>query len=442
MLLCIIQSEAIYNRIAKAVPEVERGPYLRGIGDLQRYLVEHSENHDVLLDIRFRDFDGARALLGRSGMTYSLFEGDLSAADLWVQYHSGTTESSETKDVETTTELNMEQHSEEIPPLEPAPREIVRSSSRRRSSLLASFNNSLGASRKAMVTDAPEPESHRKEPAPLSIEPNIQVPAIGQPVAMELQVPSTIEIPTTLRPRLVVVTGLWRRSGVTFTSMNLAYFLSRSLSAEGSVSLVEHPSQTPYHWVYWRLDERVNNRYTHWLEDTRSQPVPFERLALVPLPHGYVARGDSEDKTIQYVYRELRRPFVIIDAGSEVDNSLLEIADDIVLVVEADPVRIDTQAYSMRYKEIYEMGTPVHVVLNKWTRFAQLKDTFPSAVFVPYFNPEVIQKAAWAGTFPTAMPEVTQELQHFSRHFIDEWIPKTLQVHEDNKKSFLFWRRK
>lgn len=261
-----------------------------------------------------------------------------------------------------------------------------------------------------------------------------------------------------LRPRLVVVVGLTPSSGVTFLSMSLAHLLGTYLPA-GNVSLIEHPNQQPRFWYHFRLDEKAQQaqenksspyvsffrNHVHWLQDGRGSTLQLDSVDLVPMAPELSPSMYSEEKMFTYVYRELRRPFVIVDAGQHLDDSmLLESADEILLLVNADPTLIFNPVFAERFRTFLEQYPNAISILNRWSRHVGSdvqRAISPKGIFIPHISDDALQRALWNGVFPTEEPVVRDALQAIETQFVHKWVPPDLRAHEGKKSKFRLWRR-
>lgn len=413
MLLIMVKSKSAYQRITQPLREGTFNPFLVSLPSLQRFLRDNPATETALVDQRLPEFEQVLALLKRLHIDYELFDGDFTIADQWLYQNMP----SEPERVDVTLSEPMAQQE----------------------------------------YDLSSAESKEDEESQISTEPHFESQSVSQNEGGELESSRldikrldeppadtprnrTVEVATTLRPKLIVVTSLWPRAGSSFIASTLAYHLAHVVRYDGAVTLIEHPAIAPYYWTYFRLSENDKaKRSRHWLTG-RNDPIELDKVHLIPLPEDYVPVEDANEAMLRYVYRELRRPFVILDLGSAIDDILIEMADELIVVLEADPVRLDSEANSKRYRTMLEQNANTMTFINKWTRYADLQGAFPRAVFLPYVSPEHVQRATWGAMFPNRIPEVHETIEHMLTYLDRKWIPHDMRI-EESKKSFIPWRR-
>ncbi|WP_029421794.1 hypothetical protein [Alicyclobacillus macrosporangiidus] len=227
-----------------------------------------------------------------------------------------------------------------------------------------------------------------------------------------------------VQPRLLVVVGLWSRSGVTTVSYLLSKLFAERLPVSG-VTCIEHPRQWPRMWDYFQLDERMPpEQYRHWTEDGAGQGIEVDGVSLVPLPPGCETAGDCQQQMVQYIFRQLRKPVTVIDCGVNFKEELLfGVADRVVCVLDCDPTYLAVNELGNRYRYLTEKcGQRLVTVLNKWTSFAHYGDLFEGAVRVPYLPPERVQQALWAGKF-IDVSDIKEQLKELEARVVGPLLP-------------------
>ncbi|GMA66080.1 hypothetical protein GCM10025859_65220 [Alicyclobacillus fastidiosus] len=233
---------------------------------------------------------------------------------------------------------------------------------------------------------------------------------------------------------------------------SLAYMFAQRLP-KGSVTCIEHPGQYPHMWDTFACDEHVRHtQYQHWLQDGIGQTVDIKDVSLVPLPPDYTDRGEGVDdeRVVQYVYRSLKRTITIMDCGTNIyDSLLLSLADQIICVLDCDPSYWVNNEISRPYQQLIEAyGDKVITVLNKWTRYALVKDPadgssyFPGAVKVPYLVPDITQKALWEAKFLPQFDEVSEDMLALYQKVVKPYVPVAPKPEKSERKlSFLNRKR-
>ncbi|MCL6441889.1 MAG: adenylyl-sulfate kinase [Alicyclobacillus sp.] len=234
--------------------------------------------------------------------------------------------------------------------------------------------------------------------------------------------PASVQV---VQPRLLAVTGLWPRAGVSTITYLLSKLLAENLPP-GAVSCIEHPRQWPRMWDYFQLDERVPaEQYRHWTQDGIGQSIDVDGVSLVPLPPGYDGAGkDIEQQMIQYIFRQMRRPVTVLDCGQNIREELLfSMVDRVVCVMDCDPTYLSVNELGKKYQYLSDKyGERLVTVLNKWTRFAEYDDLFKEAVKVPYLPPAHVQQALWEGAF-IKVSDLGTELQALTTSLVQPFLP-------------------
>lgn len=431
MLLLLIRNQTIWKRILQHSEAQRVGPYLSDLASLQTWLADNGLPTAVLLDPQWPRGDEARRLFERNGISVTSFNGHFTQAEDWLREHVSIMES-QTSVIEHSEDSAMEDLpiiSEQVQP---------------------SFSP---------VSDVHENPLLRRPPARISPRQVETLELQSHPVAgaklpeqeriveriVEVQVEKPIylreEIPTALAPVFIAVVGLWPRAGASLMSLVISEWLSHRVPTNG-VTVIEDPRQPPRLFDYFAFEES----YTHWLEDGRGTSLVRQGIQFVPMKPGLTEQVD-EEKLVEYIYRQLKRPYTILDAGQQLEPSLIfELADHIVVVLDCDPTLLNIPGMAEAYHRLRNTyQEKVHVILNKWTKYVTLIDPetkdslFPDAVKVPYLNPQVVQQALWKGSF--LGDEVHEDLSMLYNKLLAKWVPKDSHPVKQHKSIFGRFRK-
>ncbi|WP_074955524.1 hypothetical protein [Alicyclobacillus macrosporangiidus] len=442
--LVLVRSQAIYRRLTRDAAHQHISEYLSDLPAVQRWLQAHVPVA-VLLDPQWPDAAGAQELFTRLGVPVTAFTGEFTIAESWITSHAEAIAREAEAQIDTDT-------SNAAPAQEASEPSEGTNSSDRVPQLRTRQDNPL-LKRKRPASPSPGAAEATTTNTPVS-SPVIQERVIEKVIEVPVEKPVYIteHVPLTMSPRLIVVVNLWPRAGATFVATNLAYILARRMPP-GSVTLVEHPKQLPRMWEYFTCAD-LKPDYVHWAENGKGDTITKDGVTLVPLKPDF-SQDVTEEAFITYLYRQLRRPFVLVDGGTNLDDDLLlETADDFLLVMDCDPTMLNLVAYAQLYQEIHsKYGERVRTILNKWTKHAVLEDPqtgepyFPKALRVPYLSPELVQRALWAGQCVAALPEASEAFAILQQKLVDQWIPRTRAGPNDSPKSQkrrlpIPWRRK
>ncbi|MCF8568151.1 hypothetical protein LLE49_25840 [Alicyclobacillus tolerans] len=388
----------------------------------------------VLLDSQWPRHDEAQRLFERNAIPVTFFSGHFNEADEWLQEHSQSVLESPLH------EDDGGGTSEAIQ--EPAIRPLGEASSEvRENPFVRKRPVRLTPGLRETVESRPLKNPVHESVVPVAEKERVVERIIEIPVEKPIYVRE--EIPTALAPVFVTVVGLWRRAGASLLSLIVTKWLSQHLPPN-SVTLIEDPRQPPRLFDYFAFEEP----YTHWLEDGRGTPVSRDGVQFVPMKPGLSVQVD-EERFAEYIYRQLKRPFTILDAGQHLEPSLIhELADHILVVLDCDPTLLNVVGMAESYHQfrtLYE--GKVHVILNKWTKHVKLvdpeaqEDLFPNAIKVPYLTPDVVQQALWKGTF--LGEEVHEELSMLYSKLLSRWVPvdKNQSASKTHKSFFGRFRK-
>lgn len=398
-LLFFIQSEKIYDRIVSEMDTRYLSGHINDVATLRSWL---SKNEPAAALVDKTADDGVLQLLERFNINVDLFDGNFTNAEIWIRNH-----------------LSMcDDESDHLP--EQTSKSVAALPQRKRQS-----------STERMQALIPNVQTES--------EPVIKI--VEKEVIREVVIPKIVT--QALRSRIIVVVSLWPRAGATFISTVIAHLLSQSVATSESVTLIEHPANRPglFHLLDFKSE---TDRYKDWLIDGKGTPFVYQDILFVPRPQQpniHVEDANLQDKLIQFVYRKMNLPFVVIDAGMHYDDEmLLDLADDVILVLDCDPQYLADNGYIERYLQLSEHDKTT-TVLNKWTRQAQVLKDMPGSMPVPYLPTDRMQFAAWEGVLPTALPDIREHLEVIDKKLIQPWIPKTLRT-EPVSRNWPWKRRK
>ncbi|WP_436664468.1 hypothetical protein ACOALA_20740 (plasmid) [Alicyclobacillus acidoterrestris] len=497
MLILLIRKEAIYNRIIQNVDTHYIAPFMPDLTVLHMWIADNSRPTAALLDPTWPNVDEAEQLLRRLGVPITQFNGQFAQAEEWISVNlsrlqpvfensmeteeepvkiENETHSDETTDeqVESAAEVseasgNDSRQEKSSTPTRPAfSRKVMENHEnpllKRRQRLSLS---EVAQPKQIPVVRPPEPpvESEKEPEAEVAVTqvpeaaappvPHVEptpAPALAPtPTIIERIVEKEVEKPVyireerhvTLRANLLAVVGIWPRTGVSTIAQTLAYLFAQRLPP-GSVTCIEHPRLWPRMWGYFNLDNRLKG-YKHWLDDGVGQSVDVEGVSLVPLPPEHSNFAYQEERMVEFVYRQMRRPITIVDCGQVTDEPLLlGMADQIVCVLDCDPTFLSVAEFGEKYQALLKNhGDRVITVLNKWTRYARYNDSsgtrlFPGAIKVPYLDPEIMQASLWDGSF--VADEQLEEFSALEERIVTPIVPEQ-QERKPRKLPFFSRRR-
>ncbi|MFD1674154.1 hypothetical protein [Alicyclobacillus fodiniaquatilis] len=464
MLILLIRKEVIYNRIIQNIDSSNIAPYMADLSTFQTWIADNSKPTAVLLEPQWPRVQEAKQLLGRLNVPVEEFTGQFAQAEAWLKkYSSNKTEtlvatgkeSSRPEVVEQVVQPVEEKNDDSMSHESPFSRKVMELHDnpllkRRRSVPMSEIVQRKEA--KSLLQDEvlsapmqiPESIDESQPVVEEAPQPQVEQRIIERIIEREIEKPVYIreEVPTTLSPVFVIVVGLWPRAGTSLVSMCLAELLTCHLP-DSSVALIEHPRQQPRMFDYFAFTET----YTHWLENGRGTTLQRNGIELSPMKPGLDGAVDDE-RVVEYVYQQLRRPFTILDAGNNHEPSLLyELANHIVVVIDCDPTLLNIEGAAKAYHALVESySEKLHVVLNKWTRFTDFRDQqsgehlFPKAIPIPYLDPATVQEALWKGTFFAKKCE--EDLRMLSSKLVMQWLPHDLRRKNRSQKSGILGRFK
>lgn len=240
----------------------------------------------------------------------------------------------------------------------------------------------------------------------------------------------------TVKPQMVIVMQLWPRSGTSFVAMNLSYLMAKRLT-QHCVSLIEAPGQLPRLFDYFGCEK---GDYVHWTEDGRGECITVHGVDLIPLPRIAPTTNEKADEALaRFLFRQMRRPFNVVDAGSNVSPLLLDMADFVVVVMDADPTLFSQREHAEAYRSLIDnYGTEkVWTVLNKWTKSVDFSDPsndsdlFRDSINLPYMDPEAVQKALWEGVPAAKMSELSKQFSIIEKRIVSFLIDTKQMVKGD-----------
>lgn len=388
-IVLLIRKQAIYERISGRLSCC--APYFPDTVSFQNWIMQGGKPAAILLDEQWPQSQEIVDLASRMEVSVEWFYGFFDQADAWLQ-----------QQVQALAVANLEGAMN--------PRDVDPAKTQPTTSMLVHDNPLLKRKRKQVslgssnppITDAHSPASSLSEPT--IIERIVEVP-------VEKEIRITESIQTTLRPELWVVLSLWPRAGVTTVAMILAGLWAKHLPV-GSVTLVEHPELRARFWDYFQIKEP----YTPWWIDGKGTRWTTDQVSVVPAP--LQPHNLSSDQLLSFLYKQLKQPITILDMGQLQDDLVLNLADRIFLVMDADITLFAHEDIAKEYRRLYERYQP-HVMINKWFPFCKFKDDedqplFPDAYRIPYLPPESVQGALWNGTLPTEQPEILEGLRQLA----------------------------
>lgn len=183
-----------------------------------------------------------------------------------------------------------------------------------------------------------------------------------------------------IEPKIIVIGGAFSRVGSTFVS----HLLTKTISSKNiSVSYIENPYGYSYTFDRYFGEESYQDYISLFSKETRdvlSSSVDAEKqwfkdnINLVVLnPLHEKKFGDEVDFDVFYkILLKQKSPIQIIDVGTDwnkpVYKELIDIADEVYLVVDADPIAtqilIEQQPYEYLFKEGF-LKPNINVILNK-----------------------------------------------------------------------------
>ncbi|QSO50135.1 hypothetical protein [Alicyclobacillus mengziensis] len=478
-LLLLIENPRTYSRITRGLSDNTISGQLTTLSDVRKWLTEH-EAAVALVSRKFPDLEETVSLLERFHISVTFFEGDFLHAEAWLHINLplDNEEHSEKNVPPATLDIEVVETISAVSGIEP----VAEAREVQKEATLADESNLPASSiPTAQVTARPNASGRRPLVAPWMQTPmsapvnpqhtsndpeeliELKEPASREPTIEEVPVRSTptppaqvhyvevqIEkpvyvrdtVPLTIQPKIIVVLGLVRGAGSSFISMGISHLLTRSTKAH-SVLLLEHPDQEAY--LYHRLDVdgllTDGGTFVSWLYGDLT-PVSRDGVDLAVLEPNWTPSesGIYSEALVKYLYRQLRRPFTIIDCGMIVDDMVLSLADEIYLIAPCDPMILMRDSTIERFSVLMETYQP-KVLANKWTKHAKVtKQLFPTnATYVPFLSPDLTERAAWDNRFITTYSESLDLLSSLAQ-LVD--VPEEIRTGAKVDKPSFFRRRK
>jgi len=275
---------------------------------------------------------------------------------------------------------------------------------------------------------------------------------------------------TSLPAKLVVIGSLSPRAGSSFITANLAAAVAaRNVSS----AVIESPVNFPYFYDALFIREKTNGSYvsrSHKIKDSheidRSDVFVENGISWIALdPTQFSIKNWTYDNMMKLIYSVKHTSIVLLDVSTFWVHSsvqpILGQADNIILVVDPDPVLLD-RTMKIDYeglgigeecipqesrtiellKECKNRGScDIDIIVNKYTGFVekyQLCLPFNPLVYLPHIDPVEVYKAIWEGSLLYSNPDFKTIFDEGFSPIIEKLVPaKYFSFKHSIRGSFL-----
>ena len=238
------------------------------------------------------------------------------------------------------------------------------------------------------------------------------------------------EIYKGIENKLIIVTGLSKKAGSTFLSINLAKALS---GLKIRTSIIEPPIDNPYLFDYLGIDGKFDTAsseynfysYPHVINNgikpLRDMEAIIDDIIWI-IPDSRINIIDNWDslKMMKLLYASKKAPISIVDIGTSIEHEsidpILTSADMILAVINPQPVELKQNKDRLEtLLKLKKEGYPVEFVINFYNSSINRKvlsnylNISPS-IFIPAINHEHIYMAGYKNKIPLDYPEVEEQL--------------------------------
>lgn len=279
---------------------------------------------------------------------------------------------------------------------------------------------------------------------------------------------------TAMANKVIVVASLWQGAGSTTLGVNLA----RAISERGlEVSYVEYPMSKPYMFDYLSIPMVEENsereeRYIDVSQDIKNEGRRINKKSIWKQNgiNWYVTDTRKEpldsfnyEELMQLVY-SINSVITIVDVSHHLSDPVvqkfLHNADDVLVCIEPDPVKIDWLS-TVRDKGIItnrqrpenriisylnEIETnedvPYHFVTMKYTNNINRDEWLPSLekepiAFIPALPHKDLIYSVWSSTFIYDDEQYNETLEKAMYPIITKFLPRHLYNLKEKKKKSL-----
>ena len=235
------------------------------------------------------------------------------------------------------------------------------------------------------------------------------------------------EIYKGIENKLIIITGLSKKAGSTFLSINLAKALS---GLKIRTCIIEPPIERPYLFDYLGIDGEASPEhdfysYPHIINNGTKPLRDMEAILddiIWIIPDSRINIIDNWDslKMMKLLYASKKAPISIVDIGTSIEHEsidpILTSADMILAVINPQPVELKQNKERLKtLLKLKKEGYPVEFVINFYNSSINRKvlsnylNISPS-IFIPAISHEHIYKAGYKNKIPLDYPEVEEQL--------------------------------
>lgn len=276
----------------------------------------------------------------------------------------------------------------------------------------------------------------------------------------DLPVSVSVEPVRSSEERLIVVGGITRGAGATFTALSLAASFANFNMRN---ALIEWPHNHPelYHQLFG--ERHAPPQYRFWTENTDDIKAAEKcaddrwRRGLTswhPLAPDFHMQSGDEYKWLRLIGR-IHSPVKIVDIGADWANetvqSLCRIADSIIMVAEPMPGKFNSQTANEQMKRaaVYKQaGKEVVFAANRWIQSRGQQEwlnSFPwkPKILIPLIRYEEIYARAWKGEIVHENRKLDAQLTNAFAEYVTEQISAMQLDKKQQKTKFLKkWSKK
>ena len=247
---------------------------------------------------------------------------------------------------------------------------------------------------------------------------------------VKLDAPVYKEIYKGIENKLIIITGLSKKAGSTFLSINLAKALS---GLKIRTSVIEPPIDSPYLFDYLGMDGKLDTAsseynfysYPHIINNGIKPLRDMETILddiiwIIPDSRINIIENWDSLKMMKLLYASKKAPISIIDIGTNIEHEsidpVLTSADMILAVINPQPVELKRNKDRLEtLLKLKKEGYPVEFVINFYNSSINRKvlsnylNISPS-IFIPAINHDYIYKAGYKNKIPLDYPEVEEQL--------------------------------
>lgn len=247
---------------------------------------------------------------------------------------------------------------------------------------------------------------------------------------IKVDTPVYREIYKGIENKLIIITGLSKKAGSTFLSINLAKALA---GLKIRTSIIEPPIDTPYLFDYMGLDGKLDTSgpeynfysYPHVINNGVKPLRDMETIIddiiwIIPDSRMNIIENWDSLKMMKLLYASKRAPISIIDIGTNIEHEsidpILTSADMILAVINPQPVELKQNKDRLEtLLKLKKEGYPVEFVINFYNSSINRKVLsnylkISPSIFIPAINHEHTYKAGYKNKIPLDYPEVEELL--------------------------------